>query len=70
MSVPRYSPELIHSLARVLAGAALDELMAEMAGAQASASEPTKSERRAPDQGETRHSGDFDDGDRTPIQSA
>jgi hypothetical protein len=66
-SAPRYCPELMYSLARVLAVAALDELMTEMAGAQSLPSEPTKTNAATPRPRKARRSKDFDDADNTTV---
>jgi hypothetical protein len=63
VSAPRYLPEDMRSLARALAGAALAELMTEMAEAP----QPHTDERRDPPTRKARRSKDFDDADNTTV---
>jgi hypothetical protein len=65
---PIYDPESLKALARVLARAALDELLTDIAADNVSSvCEPLKDERRAPDQGETWRSERLDERDDTPT---
>jgi hypothetical protein len=68
-NAPPYSPELMLSLARVFAKAALDELMAELAVDPPSPSDATKTNAATPDQRNSRRSEDFDGADSTRIIS-
>lgn len=69
MALPTYNPEQIYALARVLAEAALDDLMSEMAADfKSSVSEPTKDERRVPDQGNRAVLRGFDRSESRPIR--